>query len=423
MRLLDQLTGDRSALLAAQAANLALMREAVAASRTCTAVRPYAEQLTPDGLQDAPLMTREHVAEWGSRPDAPHRITVGDTRLVLRSSGSSGRVRTLLHDRAFNERVEALGARGVCWDGLGENPFVVNALAPGDLFGGFGFADAVLARRGAAVLPAGTTLPAHHLAELVADLGVHAMVSLPGFVERLWAQAPEALSALRTLFYLGDRMTPATAERLAQHGVRIRSFAYSTTETGPVGHQCAELTGTDHHVHEDLVLAEVVDEDGRRLPDGTPGALAVTVLADTGTALVRYLVGDNATLRPSDCACGSAARILRIGARDDVSANLDGTLVTRSMFDEALRPLGLPAEAAYQVASETRDGLVRLTLRGTALRGIAADRALAALSGHQTLRKVTCSARFSGMEVDAEAAPRMTTRAKAPFFWNEGEHP
>ncbi|MFI9562378.1 phenylacetate--CoA ligase family protein [Streptomyces rishiriensis] len=418
MRLLADLTLPRPELLRVQADNLALMRDAVRRSRTCTALRPHADSLTPEGLEQVPLTTRDQLAEWSVAPGAPNRITEGDIRLVLRSSGSSGRVRTLLHDRPFNERVEALGARGLCVDGLGDNPFVLNSLAPGDLFGGFGFADAVLSRRGAAVLPAGTSMPAPHLAELIADLGVTAMVGLPGYVERLMAEIPAAMLRLRTLYYLGERMSGPAADALAEAGCAVRSFAYSTTETGPIGFQCAHLTGADHHVHEDLVIAEVVDEDGRRLPDGFVGALAVTVPADTGTALVRYLVGDRASLRTADCPCGSTARVLRIGARDDVSANLDGTLVTRSMFDTAL---GLPPDARYQVGHGSRRGLLRLTLRGAALGGLTGEAARTALGRHQTLRKVIGSARFAGLTVDAGTAPRITTRAKAPFFWDESE--
>lgn len=416
MRLLHDLALPREELLSVQSGNLKLMRDAVQRSRTCSALRPYAGSLSAEGLARIPLTTREQLAEWSTQSDGPNRITEGDIRLVLRSSGSSGRVRTLLHDRPFNERVESLGARGLCLDGIGSNPFVLNSLAPGDLFGGFGFADAVLSRRGAAVLPAGTSMPAADLAELIADLGITAMVALPGYVERLWAEVPAAMERLRTLYYLGERMTSPAADALTEAGCAVRSFAYSTTETGPIGYQCAHLTGTDHHVHEDLVIAEIVDDDGRPLPDGVPGALAVTVLADTGTALVRYLVGDHATLRPSACPCGSTARVLRIGARDDASANLDGTLVTRSMFDTAL---DLPPDAHYQVAFGSRQGMVRLTLRGAALRGLTDEAAGAALGGHQTLRKVIRSARFAGLTVDADAAPRITTRAKAPFFWSE----
>lgn len=416
MKLLADLTLPRSELLTVQADNLALMRDAVRRSRTCTALHPYEGSLTPEGLPQVPLTSRDRLAEWSADPGTPNRITEGDIRLVLRSSGSSGRVRTLLHDRLFNERVEAIGARGLCLDGLGSNPFVLNSLAPGDLFGGFGFADAVLSRRGAAVLPAGTSMPAHHLAELITDLDVAAMVGLPGYIERLLTEIPAEMRKLRTLYYLGERMASPAAEALAAAGCAVRSFAYSTTETGPIGFQCGHLTGTDHHVHEDLVIAEVVDDDGRRLPDGVPGMLAVTVLAASGTALVRYLVGDRASLRPSECPCGSTARVLRIGARDDVSANLTGTLVTRSMFDTAL---GLRPDARYQVEYGSRGGMLRLTLRGAALHDLTDEAALSSLGRHQTLRKVVGSSVFAGLTVDAGTAPRITARAKAPFFWSE----
>lgn len=416
MRLLKNLTLPRTDVRAAQEENLALMRRAVSESATCTALHPHADDLTLAGLERLPLTTRERLADWSGRPDGPHRITVGDTRLVLRSSGSSGRVRTLLHDAPFNERVEALGARGLCMTGLGDNPFVLNALAPGDLFGGFGFAEAALARRGAAVLPAGTSMDARHIAELIDDLDVSALVAVPAYVERLLDHIPGGMERLRTVFYLGERFAPRTARMFAEQGCAVRSFGYSTTETGPIGFQCAHLDGTDHHVHEDLVIAEVVDEAGRRVPEGTPGNLAVTVLADTGTALVRYLVGDFATLRDADCPCGSTAQVLRIGGRDDVSANLDGTLVTRSMFDTAL---GLTADTVYQVGSRTSRGMLHLTLRGAALSGRTNEDVLAALRQHQTLRKVAGSARFAGLSVVAAERPYLTARTKAPFFWNE----
>ncbi|MFI9640500.1 phenylacetate--CoA ligase family protein [Micromonospora sp. NPDC051925] len=422
MRAID-LAVDRTGLLAAQASNLDLMRAAVQRSRTCTAVQPYAGLLTPQRLAEAPLMTRDQLAAWGSQPAAPNRITTGDVRLVLRSSGSSGRVRTLLHDRAFNERVEALGARGLCLDGLGPNPFVVNALTPGDLFGGFGFAEAVLARRGAAVLPTGTTLPPEHLAELITDLDVAAIVALPALLHRLRAAMPAELARLRCVYFLGDRMDGAFAAELRAGGTAVRSFAYSTTETGPIGYQCAHLDGGDHHLHEDLVIAEVVDEDGRRLPDGVPGALAVTVLTETGAALVRYLVGDRVTLLAHGCPCGSPARVLRLGGRDDTSANIDGTLVTRDMFDNALAAHGVTGSSAYQVGVSVEEGLFRLALAGTAVAALPADAALAALRSHPTLRKVAESPRFRGLTVDPSGSlPRTTARGKVPFFAIGGDH-
>ncbi|HEX3784106.1 MAG TPA: AMP-binding protein [Pseudonocardiaceae bacterium] len=422
MKLVD-LTGDRGSIEAVQADNLARMRAAVLRSETCKAVREYADALDPALLSDAPLMTREQLAEWGSNPQAPNRISTGAVRLALRSSGSSGRVRTLLHERVFNEQVEAIGARGICWDGLSDNPFVINALTPGDLFGGFGFVDATLGRRGAALLPTGSGMADAHIADLIADLGVEAIVATPSYLEHLYTTVPGAVAALRTVFYLGDRMSFTAARDIADAGPAVRSFAYSTTETGPIGFQCGQLAGSDHHVHEDVVIAEVVDEHGRPLPDGDEGALVVTVLTETGAALVRYLVGDRATLLPPNgiCDCGSGARLLRICGRDATSANIGGTLVTREMFDVALAPLGVATDARYQVVTAGEAGSVTLLLTGPALAGISPGTALDALHGHQILRRVVSSARFAGLTVETRRPPYTTSRGKVGFFVHIGD--
>lgn len=419
MKLID-LTADRPGIEAAQAENLARMRAAVLRSETCHAVRPHADALDLAHLAEAPLMTRDQLAEWGSDPDAPNRITTGDLRLILRSSGSSGRVRTLLHERSFNEQVEAIGARGICWDGLSSNPIVLNSVTPGDLFGGFGFVDASFARRGAAVVPAGSMMADETIAELIADLGVEAIVALPTYLERLNASIPDAIGALRTVFYLGDKMTAAAA--IAARGPAVRSFAYSTSETGPIGFQCAHLSGTVHHVHDDVVIAEVVDDAGNRLPDGTEGLLAVTVLTEAGAAIVRYLVGDRATLLPPGpaCACGSNARNLRLGGRDSTSANVDGTVVTREMFDAALGPLGVPANSGYQVVVGRDTGLVTMRLVGAPVAGLSVDTALTALHDHQTIRKIIRSPRFQGLVLEADRPLSPNGRGKIGFFVHTG---
>lgn len=412
---------DRGTIDAAQRENFTSMRQAVAASVTCKAFAAHAADLAPETIERVPVTTREQLAEWGSRRDAPNRITLGELRLVLRSSGSSGRVRTMLHDRALNERCEALGARGLARDELSENPVVINCLTSGDLFGAGGFVEASLAGSGAAVLPAGTSVPISHLAELIEDLDVEAVVAPPAYLQKLHETVPASLARMRVLYYLGDRIDPRLAESLTAQGPAVRSFAFSTTETAPIGYQCARLTGTDHHVHEDLVLTEILTPRGGRAAEGEWGDLAVTVLADTGAALVRYMVGDRAMSVPGECPCGAATKVIRIGGRDATSAAINTEIVTQAMFTEALAPLGSPAPAGYQVIHTTGGGRFRLTLVGPALRGLDPDRVREAVAGHQSLRLLTGAKEFDGLHVDADAPQRTTARGKAPFFWTQ-EH-
>ncbi|WP_309116504.1 hypothetical protein [Saccharothrix sp.] len=74
------------------------------------------------------------------------------------------------------------------------------------------------------------------------------------------------------------------------------------------------------NVAEDHFLVEAIDEDGRPVPDGTPGELVFTTLTKTGMPLLRYRTGDIATLAPP---VPDSPRTLRrmskvLGRRDDM---------------------------------------------------------------------------------------------------------
>ena len=84
--------------------------------------------------------------------------------------------------------------------------------------------------------------------------------------------------------------------RSAVPDLAVRSLAYSTSETGPLGYQCRHQAGAVHHLHEDANVLEVVDEAGRPVPPGTPGELVVTPLTTSGMALLRYRLGDRGQL-------------------------------------------------------------------------------------------------------------------------------
>jgi len=98
-----------------------------------------------------------------------------------------------------------------------------------------------------------------------------------------------------------------------QSAWRCRVFDhFGMTETGYGGAvECEAHEGM--HIRENDLYFEVIDGDGRRLPDGTPGELAVTTLTRRGMPLIRYRTGDRAVLSGEDCPCGSRLRrILKV---------------------------------------------------------------------------------------------------------------
>lgn len=120
---LEPLPTEQSALDAAQDRSFAAMRDAIAASETCTAYTRVVDALRPDRIDEIEVLDRARLAAWGADAVAPNSITTGDVRIVLRSSGSSGSIRTVRHSAGFNDQVGFLGARGIGMGGLPRNPW------------------------------------------------------------------------------------------------------------------------------------------------------------------------------------------------------------------------------------------------------------------------------------------------------------
>jgi phenylacetate-coenzyme A ligase PaaK-like adenylate-forming protein len=86
-------------------------------------------------------------------------------------------------------------------------------------------------------------------------------------------------------------------------GVHV-SDCYSMAECLALSSGCPLCEGA--HINADLALFEVVDDDYRPVPDGTPGSrVLVTNLVNHVQPLIRYEIGDVVTLSPTPCLCGS----------------------------------------------------------------------------------------------------------------------
>jgi phenylacetate-CoA ligase len=99
---------------------------------------------------------------------------------------------------------------------------------------------------------------------------------------------------------------------------------YAATEVGVFGMGCLPFPGI--HVAEDLVMFEVVDNENRPVPAGTPGAkVLITALENRTIPLIRYELSDIVTVAPVACACGSPfLRIDRIDGRQEEILKLPG---------------------------------------------------------------------------------------------------
>lgn len=77
---------------------------------------------------------------------------------------------------------------------------------------------------------------------------------------------------------------------------------YASTEMGAAFTECSAFRGG--HLHEDLIITEVLDENEKPVADGLSGELVVTTLGTEGVPLLRFKTGDIIRRYSEPCACG-----------------------------------------------------------------------------------------------------------------------
>jgi phenylacetate-CoA ligase len=160
----------------------------------------------------------------------------------------------------------------------------------------------------------------------------------------------------------GERLSAAAADRLAGFfGAPVRD-QYGLGELGAVASQCRHGR---YHIEAERVWVEVVDPEGRPVPDGTPGEVVVTNLVNRVMPLLRYRTGDIGAITPSGqlCPCGMPQRTMQL-----IEGRVPADIVTPSGTRIPTMPLfrmlwNAPVER-YQIVQTAPDTL-RIVVRPT----------------------------------------------------------
>ena len=160
---------------------------------------------------------------------------------------------------------------------------------------------------------------------------------------------------------------------------------YGISEVGILAVDCSHHEGM--HLFEDLAIVEVVDAEGRPVPDGEPGErLLITNLFNRTLPLIRYELPDLVRMAPEPCACGRSLRLIAEveGRSDDVLRlpGADGRVVP--VHPLALRsPLaGLAEVRQYRIVHDANGLDVEVVLRPDAEEAAACARIVERLRGH-----------------------------------------
>ena len=229
---------------------------------------------------------------------------------------------------------------------------------------------------GAGVVRVGNGIPELQW-DTIRRLRPDTIMCVPSFILRLieYAEANHIdyrHSSVRRIIGIGEglRRQDFTLNILGQriHDLwpEVSLFAtYSSTEMGATFSECEY--GQGGHVHPELIIVEIIDDDGREVPDGEVGEVVVTTLGVEGMPLLRFRTGDMAAKIVDQCPCGRwSYRLTPLVGRKNNMIKLKGTTIYPPAINDVLASVDYVANYVVVVrdsAAGTDEVVVRIGLK------------------------------------------------------------
>lgn len=263
-------------------------------------------------LEDLPKLPLTEKKDLADHNDEFLAVPMASVAEIVLSSGTTGApVRVMYTEKdlgrlAYNERISLAGC-GI----TNEDTALLTCTMDRCFIAGLAYYSGLRAL-GAAVIRNGLNSPASH-GEIIRRLRPTVIVGVPSFLVKLGqflkaAGGDPRASGVRKLVCIGEpvRGRDLSLLKMGEHlediwGAGFYS-TYASSETITSFCECAARRGG--HLHPELAVVEIVDEDGRTVPAGETGEVVMTPLAIEGMPLVRFRTGDVSFLIDEPCACG-----------------------------------------------------------------------------------------------------------------------
>ncbi len=334
----------------------------------------------PEDLRNLPLTTKADLES-----DNRDFLAVPESQIVdlCQTSGTTGKPVSMLQTAEDLERLGYNEEISFRMAGVVQEDRVLIACALGRCFmAGLAYFEGVR-RIGAMAIRTGADSPAM-LAEAVLAHRPTVLVGVPSLMlalaERLRELGcPPTELGVRICISIGEPVRVADLS-LSPLGKRVElswnaqvSGTYASTEMATSFPDCA--AGAGGHLHPELIVIEMLDDDGRPVPPGEAGEVVATPLQVTGMPLLRLRTGDVAMMHDAPCACGrNTVRLGPILGRKQQMLKIQGTTVYPPAIFEALQ--GIPEVSNYYLEAFTDYELsdrIRVTVGLAPHAGISTD--------------------------------------------------
>lgn len=207
-----------------------------------------------------------------------------------------------------------------------------------------------------AVVRTGPGLPEMQL-EVIQKLGTTVLVAVPSFLLKIIKVAKEKNIDLNNLpvkkvLAIGENVRQGSLQestllqRISEDWQIEIYGTYASTEMQAAFTECNAHQGG--HLQPEMLIVEILDDQGNTVPDGEIGEVTVTTLGVEGMPLIRYRTGDLAQLYTEGCSCGrNTPRLGPIVGRKKQMIKYKGTSLYPPTIIETLN--AIPAIQEYVV--------------------------------------------------------------------------
>ena len=172
------------------------------------------------------------------------------------------------------------------------------------------------------------------------------LVAVPSFLIKLIEYTQQQnidinSSSVRTAVCIGEsiRMTDFSPNALTQRindkwNIKLYS-TYASSEMQTAFTECGHSHGG--HLHPELLIVEILDDNGNQLKTGEYGEVTITSLGVEGMPLLRYRTGDICAYYDEPCACGrNTIRLSPVVGRKNQMIKYKGTTIYPPAIFDAL---------------------------------------------------------------------------------------
>jgi len=169
-----------------------------------------------------------------------------------------------------------------------------------------------LRKLGAGVLRVGSGIPQLQW-DVILEQKPRFLIAVPSFLLKMIEYAEQQgidyrNAGVEAALCIGESLRDADlqdsllAQRIREKWPLKLYSTYASTEMGAAFTECEAFQGG--HLHEDLIITEVLDDQEQPVPDGESGELVITTLGVQGVPLLRFKTGDIVRRHIESCSCG-----------------------------------------------------------------------------------------------------------------------